>query len=747
MSKFVVKRDGSREELNIEKIHKVVNWAIDGIAGVSLSDVEMGVKMSLFDGITTSQIHDLLIESASNLISEESPNYSKVASRLLNFSLRKEAWGGKNPPKLLDLIQKNIKAGRYHNQLLGKYTEKEIHKIDELLDHNRDYDFEFGGLLQMKEKYLCQDRDSGQIYETPQFSFILIGMVGFQNEKNGDKIKWIKKFYDSISRGKLNIPTPILAGARSPLTSYASCCLIDIDDTKDSLFAANTTAGLTTCDRYGIGLNLSRIRPINSPIRQGETLHSGVIAWLKMYQSTIHACQQGGARRGAGTVTFPIFHPEIMTILELKNNQGTHENRVPHLDYSISISNLFYDRLKKGENITLIGSDVAPDLYSAFGMPEFDELYKQYEKKDIKKKVIPAKELFAKFFKERLETGRIYCVNIDQANSNSPWINNVKFSNLCQEVLTDCNAENYTGDPNAEVGVCTLSAINMLKMKSEPEHRNTCELLVRFLDNILDIQDYAVPACKKFATEKRSLGIGVTNLAAWLASQGLNHDSPEAPKVVSEYMEKQQYYLMQASIDLAKERGPAPAIKHSKYYQGKNIPIDLYNKNVDKVLRKHKMDWEKIRDGLKEHGIRNMTLSCIMPCQSSSVTFGTTNGVEPITSLVSRQTSKGKTTIQVAPSIFKWKNFYKKKSEFKDNVGIIKVNAAITKWLDMAISFNLYYDSQNYDGGNIPLSVLIKDHLYATHLGLKTFYYCNSRKKDDPLAEEESGCESGACVL
>lgn len=748
----VRKRGGELENFDAEKINKILNWATEGINGVNASDIVMKAKLSITEGISTEDIHQTLVESAGDLISEYTPNYSKVAARLFIYMLRKKIWGGKEAPRLYDLIKSNIDKGVYDKDLLTLYTKKEIDKINEMIDHNRDEYYDYGGLVQLSEKYLIQNRKTKEIFETPQFQIVLMGMVGFQNEKPKDRLIWIKQFYDDVSKFKVNLPTPILAGARSNIKSYSSCCLIDVEDTKHSLFAANTTAGMVTCDRYGIGLNLGKIRPVLSPIKGGETLHAGVISWLKMYQDTIHACQQGGARRGAGTVTFPIFHPEIMTILELKNNQGTHENRVPHLDYSISISNLFYDRLKNNENITLFSSHDAPDIYEYFGTPIFNEIYTKAEKNESLHKVsIPARELFLKLFTERVETARIYVLNIDQANSYSPWKDTVQMSNLCQEILQPLQAERFTNDPEAEIGVCILGAINMLKVKTDIDLQKTCEMLVRFLDNIIDIQEYTVKACENFAKNKRSLGIGLTNLAAWLASKGLNHNSEEAPQLVSDFMEKQQYYLMEASCKLAKERGMAPHFERSKYYKGEYSPLDLYNKNVDKIVVPYKLDWNSLMKEIAEYGMRNMTLTALMPCESSAVVQNATNGIEPITSLVVRKTSKGKTCIQVVPGISKWKNHYLKKEDIKDNNGIIRINAALSKWLCMSSSANLYYNSNNYDDGNIPMSVLIKEHLYATHVGYKTFYYCNPVKKKDSISddfkEQESGCAGGACSL
>lgn len=750
----ILKRNGDKEKYNPEKINKILNWAVEGISNVSASEIAMHSNISLYGGMATDAIHQTLVEAAADMISENTPNYNKVAARLFSYYIRKKVWGGKNPPKFYDLIKKNTEIGVYSSELLEKYSKEEIDKIDEIIDHNRDDYYDYGGLLQLSEKYLIQNRKTKEIFETPQFQIAAIAMVGFQNEEKSQRLKYIKSFYDAVSKFKINIPTPILSGARSNTKSYSSCCLIDVEDTKHSLFAANTAAGLVTCDRYGVGLNLSKIRPVNAPIKNGDTLHSGVIAWLKMYQDTVHACQQGGARRGAGTVTFPIFHPEIMTILEMKNNQGTHENRVPHLDYSITISNLFYDRLKNNQNISLFASNDAPEIYNLFGSEEFDSKYLEYEQSKTSRIEINARDLFTKFFTERLETGRIYCVNIDQANKYSPWEDIVQMSNLCQEVLHPLKAEKYTGDPNAEIGVCILAAINPLKIKNDTDFKKVCNIIVRFLDNIIDIQHYAIKACENFARNKRSLGIGITNLAAWLASKGLNHNSKETPQEVSDFSEKMQYFLMESSCELAKERGAAPHFNRSKYFKGKKSPLDLYNKNMDKLVVSHKMDWDALMTQIQEHGMRHMTLTCQMPCESSSVVQNTTNGSQPITSYIVRKTSKGKTAIQVVPGIFKWKNNYLKKGDIGDNKGIIETEAALGKWMDMATSFNVFYNSALYDGGNIPMSVLIKDHLYAAHLGLKTYYYCNSKKKKDSLAdnfdeefEMESSCDAGGCSL
>lgn len=751
----IIKRNGKKETFDANKINKVLEWATEGIKDVNITDVIVRAKLSISDSMSSSDIHDALIASAEDLITVETPNYEKVAANLLNYKLRKVVWGGKNPPKLFDFIKNLVKQGYYDKNLLEKYSEKDINKIDEMLDHSRDFLFPYGGLVQLMSKYLVQNRKTKQILETPQFQIIGMAMTLFSDEKE-DRLVWIKNFYTETSKNfSVNWPTPVLSGARTPVKSYSSCCLMDILDTKHSLFAANTTMGMVTCDKYGVGFNLSRIRPINSPIKNGETLHSGVVSWLKMYQETIKACQQGGARRGAATVTFPVFHPEIMTILQLKNNQGTHENRVHHLDYSIGMSKLFWDRIKEKKNISLFSSRDVPDLYEAFGTPEFDKLYLKYENDKkiprIEVSSVGVDGLATTLMTERLETARYYIINVDHSNDYSPWKDTVQMSNLCQEILHPLKAERYTNDSEAEIGVCVLACTNMLKIKNDEHHRRVCHLIVKVLNNLIDIQEYTVKGCENFAKNKRSLGIGVTNFAGWLASKGFNHESPESLELTNEFLEKQLYYLMEASTQLAKTDGAAPHFHRSKYYKGEFSPLDLYCKNVDKLVKRNNLDWTGLMNDIAVYGMRNMTLTAQMPVESSSVVQGSTNGVEPITSYIIKKSSLEKTAIQIVPYL-KNRHIYLKKSDIKNNEKLIKLNAVISKWQDMSSSFNMYYDSEVYPDNNIPLSVLLKEHMMATFYGIKTFYYCNTKKKKDSLADveleqNETGCAGGACSL
>lgn len=741
---FVKKRDGSKEKFKASKVNKVLEWATEGIANVSASDVAVNAHIKLFDGVTSDDIHNLLIASASDLITEDCPNYSKVASRLLNYKLRKEVWGGKNPPKLLSLVKENTKNGYYWEGLLDFYTEKEFNKIDEFIDHGRDNIFEYAGIQQFLDKNLVQDRGEGKVLESPQFAYVLMAMVLHAQEPKEKRLRYVKNAYNGYSKHKINLATPILAGARTPTTSYSSCCLIEVADNKNSLFASNTAAGLATCDKYGIGIDLSNLRAIDSPIRNGETLHTGVIPWLKMFQSTIHSCQQGGARRGAGTVTFPIFHSEIEDILQLKDNTGTEDNRVRHLDYSITISKLFWERYIQDGTITLMSSHEAPEVYEAFGTPEFDEIYKKHESKRLKfKKVIKARELINTMFIQRVETGRIYIMNIDQCNAFSPWVNRVKFSNLCQEILHDTEPFYGIDADEGEIGVCVLSAINMLKIESDKDHEKTCETVVRMLDNLIEVQGYFDKSAERFAKGKRSIAVGVTNLAGWLASKNMNHCSEGAPEAINEFMEKQQYYLLKASCKLAEERGAAEKFHLTKYAQGK-MPLDMYNDSVDEFLTKSFFkngEWEELKKSIKKYGLRNCTLSAQMPCESSSITQSSTNGIEPIRSLITYKTSKGKSLPVLAPSLVKWKNKYVRAFDMPNNDGMIRVMASVVKWLDMAASFNLYSPK-----GEISMKQVAKDILTSTKYGAKTFYYHNTDDEDEQNIES-TGCESGACAI
>jgi len=752
---FVKKRNGDKVEYNVEKIHKIICWAIEGIPDVNMSDIEMNARLNIFDGITTREIHNILIEAAANLISVERPSYQFVASRLLNYALRKDVWGGKNPPKLYDIITRNVKLKVYDEQILKMYSKEDIDKLDETIDHDRDFIFTYSGIKQLCDKYLIQNRQTQEVYETPQFAYMLIAMVGFSSYCISNRASYVKKAYNFFSKHKINLPTPIMAGARSTLRSFASCCLIDIEDSMDSIFASVAAVGHATSKRYGIGVNLGRMRAINAPIRNGEVIHTGVIPFLKVLESTVKSCHQNSIRGGGATVNFPIWHHEIQDILVLKNNAGTEDNRVKKLDYCIGLSRIFYERLQKNENITLFSTHEVRDLYEAFGHPEFDALYIKYESSNkIKfKKSVPARELFSLLVKERVETGRIYIMNVDHVNEHGAWLDDVKMSNLCLEVNQPLIPMKSYDDPNAQIGVCILAAINLLEIQSDAEYEKVCDIIIRFLDNIIDYQEYFNKAAENFAKKRRSLGVGVTNVAALLAAQNLKYSDKETPNFIDKQAEKLQYYLLKASCNLAKEKGQCEMFNRTKYSNG-ILPIDTYKKTVDRIVdRKLSCDWEELRKDIKQYGLRHSTVTALMPVESSSVIQSSTNGIDPVRSVITYKKSKTSTLPVLVPHI-NWKNRYTLAFEMTDNIGYLNVVAAFQKYVDMSISANTFYNYSHYENKLIPDTVILKEILYAYSMGIKNMYYCYSEDEDKdlttnkPVAKDDShDCSSGACKL
>ena len=750
----VLKRNGELVPYDVDKIHKSVNWAIGDIKGVTASDIEINANLQKRDGMTSTEIHNVLIDSAANLISLDNPNYQYVASRLLSAQLRKDVWGGKNPPKLLDFINKNVhEYDVYDEDILMLYTDDEVNKLDEYIDHERDNNFTYAGMRQLCDKYLIQDRESGKIFETPQFAYMIIAMVCFGKYTNSVRMNYVKRAYDYFSKFKINIPTPLMAGVRSKIKQYASCCLIDVDDTLPSIFSSSTAAGYATGSRYGIGLNMGRIRPLNSPIRNGEVIHTGVIPFLKLMESTVKSCHQNGIRGGSATVNFPFWHYEVEDIMVLKNNSGTDDNRVRKLDYCIQFSELFYKRFLKNEDITLFSPYEAKDLYDAFGHENFDELYEQYERKtSLKfKKTVKARQLMSLFIKERVETGRIYYMNLDHCNQRSAWDTDVKMTNLCVEVLHPTKPLQHVDDKDAEIGICILSAINVLEIQSDAEMEKVCDVIVRLLDQLIDYQDYFLPAAKNFTRNRRSLGVGITNFAAYLAKNGAKYDDEQAPNIASDLMEKVQYYLLLSSNTLAKEKGKCPKFHETKYSKGW-LPQDTYKTELDEfVTSKPSMDWEGLREKIKEYGLRHSTVSAIMPCESSSVIQSSTNGIEPIRNYITYKKSKARTLPVIVPNYHHYKNKYTLAYDMEDNQGLIKVVAALQKWVDMSISANLYYNYAHYEGGALPDAKVIKELLLSYKLGWRTGYYLNTDDGDKQSSaeeiNEEEGCESGACAL
>lgn len=740
----VKKRSGESESYCVEKIHKVVEWATKGINGVSFSDIEMNANLSLYDGITSEEIHHILIKSANDLISKSSPNYQYVAARLLNMHLRKIVWGyGDKPIEFIRFLQTSVDNGVYDPSILEKWSNEDIQAIEKHINHDRDYNFTYAGLQQLIDKYLVKNRSTGRIYETPQFAYMVIAMCLF------DTVQDVKKAYDCYSTFKINLPTPIMAGVRTNIRQFASCVLVDVDDNLDAIFSSIHAVGKYTARRAGIGLNIGRMRPINSPIRGGEVIHTGLIPYLKNFESAVKSTSQNGLRGGSATVHIPFWHYEIEDILVLKNNAGTDDNRVRKLDYSIQFCKLFYDRLIKNENITLFSPHEAKGLYEAFGDNErFEELYTKYESsRSIQfKKSIPARKLAEIYARERLETGRIYSMNIDSANDHGSWSIPVHMSNLCQEIIHPTKPIQSIDDENGEIGICILSALNLLELHNDEDIANACDIAVRTLDAVIDYQDYPVKAGENFTKNRRSLGIGITNLAGFLAKNKLHYDDPEALTTVHELMEKIQWNLINTSCDLSKEKGQCNKFNDTKYAKGL-LPIDWYKKSVDDLVKpEYTMDWEGLRKKVWEFGLRHSTLSAIMPCESSSVIQNSTNGIEPVRNLLSFKKAKNGVLKQLVPNFYNRKNYYTTAWSLKSNQPIMNIAAVIQKFVDMSMSVNLYYNYAHYPDGNIPLSVLIKDQVYGYKFGLKNFYYANTPDGDGET-EKEMNCESGACAI
>ena len=741
----VKKRDGRVEALDLDKMHVMVEEACKGLSGVSGSQVEMQSGIQFYDGITTGQIQEILIRSASDLINLDHPNYQYVAARLLLFSIRKSVYGGiRDYPNLIEHIKNCVSKGVYDAEILEKYTEGELTKIDSYIDHDRDFLFTYAGLRQVVDKYLVQDRSNGGVYETPQFMYMMIALTIFAEYPKETRLSYVKRYYDAISKHKINIPTPIMAGVRTPLRQFASCVLVDVDDTLDSIFTSDMAIGRYVAQRAGIGINAGRIRGINSKIRGGEVQHTGIIPFLKKFEATVRCCTQNGIRGGSATVHFPIWHQEIEDILVLKNNKGTEDNRVRKLDYSIQISKLFYERFIQDGEITLFSPHDVPGLYDRFGLPGFDELYCAYEKdSSIPKKTIKAQELILNLLKERAETGRIYIMNIDHCNSHSSFKDKVNMSNLCQEITLPTDPIQHIDDKMGEIALCILSAINVGKVKSDEELEELCELSVRSLDELIDYQKYPVEAAEIATKARRSLGVGFIGLAHYLAKLGFKYDSQEAWDAVHGLSESFQYYLLKASNQLAKEKGYCEYFGRTKYADG-ILPIDTYKQDVDEITSvKLQHDWETLRAEIQAHGLRHSTLSAQMPSESSSVVSNATNGIEPPRDYLSIKKSKKGPLKQIVPQYHSLKNHYTLLWDMESNRGYINVVAVMQKFFDQAISGNWSYNPENYKDNEVPTSVMAQDLLTTYKFGWKTSYYQNTYDiKTDEVKEEKPNLES-----
>jgi len=740
----VQKRNGTVEALDLNKMHKMVDAACEGLGGVSSSQVEMKSGIQFFDGISTAEIQEILIRAASDLIDLDSPNYQFVAARLLLFSIRKSLYGVmQETPCFYEHILKCVDAKVYDNEILQKYTREELDTIGQWIDHGRDFLFTYAGLRQVVDKYLVQDRSTGEVYELPQFMYMMISATIFAEYPKENRLDFVRRYYNAISKHKINIPTPIMGGVRTPIRQFASCVLVDVDDSLDSIFSSDMAIGKYVAQRAGIGINAGRIRGINSKIRGGEVQHTGVVPFLKKFEATVRCCTQNGIRGGSATVHFPIWHQEIEDILVLKNNKGTEDNRVRKLDYSIQISKLFYERFIKNEEVSLFSPHDVPGLYDAFGTESFDDLYTSYESDgSVPRKTIAAQELFLNLLKERAETGRLYIMNIDHCNSHSSFMDKVEMSNLCQEITLPTKPLNHIDDTEGEIALCILSAVNVGKVRSDHDLEDLCELSVRALDELIDYQQYPVRAAEICTKARRSLGVGFIGLAHYLAKLGFDYASQEAWDAVHGLSESFQYYLLKASNKLAEEKGACEYFNRTKYAQGQ-LPIDHYKLNVDDISKNTlNHDWDSLRVSIKEHGLRHSTLSAQMPSESSSVVSNATNGIEPPRDYLSVKKSKKGPLKQIVPQYATLKNNYTLLWDMPNNTGYINVVAVMQKFFDQAISGNWSYNPEHYPDNEVPVSEMAQDLLTTYKLGWKTSYYQNTydNKSDelDPQPELQS---------
>ena len=749
----VTKRNGKTENINLEKIHKVIAWAAEGLENVSVSQVELKARIQFFEGIRTTDIHETLIKSAADLISEHTPDYQYLAARLAIFHLRKKAFGDFEPPHLYAHVKNLVQQKRYDAQLLDKYSEEDFNQLNEFIDHSRDMNFSYAAVKQLEGKYLVQNRVSGDIYESPQFIYILVAACLFAEYEPKTRLNLIRRFYDAVSKFKISLPTPIMSGIRTPTRQFSSCVLIECGDSLDSINATSSAIVKYVSQRAGIGVNAGAIRALGSAIRGGEAFHTGCIPFYKHFQTAVKSCSQGGVRGGAATVFYPIWHLEVESLLVLKNNRGVEENRVRHLDYGVQFNRLMYQRLIKGGNITLFSPSDVPGLYDAFfaDQEEFDRLYTMYEQDpSIRKQTIKATELFTLFASERASTGRIYLQNVDHCNTHSPFdpkVAPVKQSNLCLEIALPTKPLNRIDDPEGEIALCTLSAFNLGALENLDELEELSELIVRALDALLDYQNYPIPAAQRATELRRTLGVGVINYAYYLAKNGVKYSDGSANELTHKTFEAIQYFLLKASNKLAKEFGPCLAFDETTYSKG-ILPIDSYKKEIDNIVSNELVyDWESLRTEIVTHGLRNSTLTALMPSETSSQISNATNGIEPPRGFVSVKASKDGILKQVVPEFERLKDNYELLWTIPNNDGYLQLVGIMQKFVDQAISANTNYDPQKFDAQKVPMKVILKDLLTAYKLGVKTLYYHNTRDGADDKQEDMDDCAGGACKI
>ena len=769
----VVKRNGQIVPLDIAKIQRQVAHDCKGIDNVSPSMIEIKAQIELHDGISTETIDELLLKAMVNLIDEtENPdinnvNYQYVAGRQKVSMLRKEVYGTYTPPPLYDIVKKNVEAGMYTDELLEWYSKEEWNIIDLFIDHAKDEEYTYAAIAQLAEKYLVQNRATGQIYETPQVRYAIAAATAFHNEPKDKRLKYVKEYYECASEGHFTLATPVLAGLGTTTKQFSSCVLISSDDTLDSIFAAGEMMAKYASKRAGIGLEIGRIRPLGAPIRNGEIKHTGMIPFLKKWFGDLRSCSQGGVRNASCTVTFPVWHYQFEDLIVLKNNQGTEETRVRQMDYSVVVNKMFFNRFAKNENITLFDPHDVPDLYEAYyrDSEEFEKLYTMYEsKRGIKKKVLPAVEIFKNgILKERTDTGRIYLVFIDNVINQGPFdtkLDPIYQSNLCQEILLPTKPFQRIEDEAGRIALCTLGSVNWGAFKSPQEMRKACRVLVRSLSNLLSYQDFLSVQSKLANLDFEPLGVGITNLAYWHAKRNFKYGEPEALAEVKRWMEHQSYYLIETSVELAQERG-ACKLSAQTYYGKGVFPWERRAEGVNELTDfSPSMDWESLREKLLKYGIRNATLMAVAPVESSSVVLNSTNGIEMPMELISVKESKAGSFVQVVPEYKRLKNRYQMMWDQKDCVEYLKTAAVLAVYIDQSLSTNTFYNPAYFNQGKVPGTLIAKNLMLAYKWGIKTIYYSLINKVGSKAAlqednvipfikqdiiEDEEYCES--CVL
>ena len=731
----VVKRNGERVPLDISKIQRQVAHDCKGIDGVSPSMIEIKAQIELHDGMSTKTIDELLLKAMVDLIDEtENPeinnvNYQYVAGRQRVSMLRKEVYGEYDPPRLYEIVKTNVAAGMYTPELLDWYSEDEWNIIDLFIDHGKDEEYTYAAIAQLAEKYLVQNRATGQIYETPQVRYAVAAATAFHNESKDRRLKYVKEYYECASDGHFTLATTVLAGLGTTTKQFSSCVLISSDDTLDSIFAAGEMMAKYASKRAGIGLEIGRIRPLGSPIRNGEIKHTGMIPFLKKWFADLRSCSQGGIRNASCTVTFPVWHAQFEDLIVLKNNQGTEEVRVRQMDYSVVVNKMFWNRYRTGGNISLFDPHEVPNLYEAYyrDSKEFEQLYLKYEADPkIKKKVLSAEEIFKNgILKERTDTGRIYLVNIDNVINQGPFdttVDPIYQSNLCQEILLPTKPFQRIEDPEGRIALCTLGSINWGAFRNPQEMRKACRVLVRSLSNLLNYQDFLSIQSKLANTDFEPLGVGITNLAYWHARKSFKYGEADALAEVKRWMEHQAYYLTETSVELAQERGACA--KSAQTYYGKGVfPWERRSAGVNELTDfTPSLDWEPLRERMKQYGIRNATLMAVAPVESSSVVLNSTNGIEMPMEMISVKESKAGSFVQVVPEYKRLRNRYQLMWEQTDCVDYLKTAAVLAAYIDQSLSTNTFYNPANY-GGKVPGTLIAKNLMLAYKWGLKTMYY------------------------